>query len=265
MKTEKGHAPRENAPVIAGLEPPALIDATEGDSQLMQNLRAHYAGKQFEFGWASLCKMTVPDGLEGMTVLDIGCRRGRGVYKLSERVGNTGRAIGLDWSRPYLEEARDWSAHAANKTGLTCNNMQFILGFPEALDAAGLSDASIDMVWVNSVINLTFDRQATLREIARVLRPGGALVCETVTADVPRDPDVVTQAVAIGNSVQAAPTASDFERELREAGFASPECIESHEVAPDAGFKPGYSVPVVESCEQASFTAQVLVARIPVR
>ena len=251
------HTERKTAPVVEGIDVAPITDATTGTDAYTEQLRAFYGGKQFEYGWASLCKMTVPDDLEGKTTLDIGCRRGRGVYKLSGRVGKAGRAIGLDWGVSYIEEAAEWSAHAASKSGLTENNIAFILGFPEDLEAGGIQEGSIDMVWVNSVINLVFDRARCLREIYRVLKPGGILVCEMVTADGARDEGVVERAKAIGNSIQAAPSRETFMTELLETGFAAAETIESHEVAVDAGFKPGYAVETVVGDEEVSFTAEV--------
>ena len=257
-ENKEDHTIRRKPPVVPGIDPAPVVDGTTGGGERAAALREYYGGKQFEFGWASLCKMSVPDGLEGKTVLDIGCRRGRGVYKLSERVGATGRAIGVDWGRTFVEEAAEWSAHAASKSGLSVNNMAFALAFPEDLAAAGIEDGSVDVVWVNSVVNLFCDQEAGLREMARVLRSGGLLVCETVTADVPRDPRVVEGAKAIGNSVQAAPLREDFLAMLAEAGFEVVETFESHAVAVDEGFKPDYKVETVASDEACTFTAEVV-------
>lgn len=257
------HTERKMAPVIEGIDVAPIVDGTTGVDECAEQLRTYYSGKQFEFGWASLCKMTVPDGLAGMTTLDIGCRRGRGVYKLSERVGATGHAIGLDWGRAFIEEASEWSAHAASKSGLAENNMSFALGFPEDLGACGIEPESIDMVWVNSVINLAFDPVRCLGEIYRVLKPGGVLVCEAVTSDCERDDDVVRRAKVIGNSVQAAPSRASFVTSLLEAGFARADSIERFEVAVDAGFKPGFAVETVESDEDVSFAAEVFVVTKP--
>lgn len=257
---DKGHAERKTPPVIEGIEVAPVVDGTTSADAFTEQLRVFYGGKQFEYGWASLCKMTVPAGLEGKTTLDIGCRRGRGVYKLSERVGESGRAIGLDWGRAYIEEAAEWSAHAAFKSGLSSNNMAFAVGFPENLAACGIGDGSVDMVWVNSVVNLAFDRARCLAEIFRVLKPGGSLVCETVTADRVRDEGVMAKAKAIGNSIQAAPSREVFLAELCECGFGRVESLESLEVAVDAGFKPGYSVETVESDEHVTYRAEVFQA-----
>ena len=41
--------------------------------------------------------------LKGKKVLDICCRRGRGVYKLSSLVGDSGEVMGVDWSPSYVD------------------------------------------------------------------------------------------------------------------------------------------------------------------
>ena len=63
--------------------------------------------------------------LKGKKVLDICCRRGRGVYKLSSLVGNSGEVMGVDWSPSYVEEAKDGMSRAWHESGLLRNNMEF--------------------------------------------------------------------------------------------------------------------------------------------
>ena len=222
-------------------------------------VRAYYSGKQFEYGWASLCKMTLPPNLEGKNVLDIGCRRGKGVYKLGDRVGARGQAAGVDWSESYIAEARSGISRAMRVSSPDESNVRFYAAYPEDLAAAGIESASMDMVFINSVVNLVFDRQMVLQEIYRVLKPGGLLVCETVTADTPRDGAVVEQARAMGNSVQAAPFRLAFEEELARAGFKNLTFEDQHRVAASDGFKAGYTVDVVETKTEApEYTAAVV-------
>ena len=54
-------------------------------------LRAYYEQLPNEYGFASQCKMTLLGDLKGKRVLDIDCRRGKGVIKLSDYVGARGR------------------------------------------------------------------------------------------------------------------------------------------------------------------------------
>ena len=221
------------------------------------DIAAYYAQSQFEYGLPSLCKMTLPPDLAGKTVLDIGCRRGRGVYKLSARVGDTGHVIGVEWAPAFVEEAASGAERAWHDSGLSGNNMEFHQGYPEQLDALGIEDGSIDLVYVNTVSNLAFDIEAAFREMRRVLKPGGTLVCETVLASGERDPEVVRAARAIGNSVQAAPSRPEFEGMLARAGFSSVSYRDQHPVAPSDGALPQRPVEAVRSDEDVEFTALV--------
>ena len=240
----------------------AVKGATDAEKNEVA-LAEYYAGAQFEYGFASLCKMTLPDDLAGKTVLDIGSRRGKGVFKLSDRVGNTGRVIGVEWAQEHLKEASQRSDRAWKDSGLAQNNMTFLHGYPEALVAAGVEPASCDVVFVNSVVNLAMDAKRAFEEIYTVLKPGGMLICETVVADAPRDAAVVEAARALGNSIQAAPFKGAFEEILAQVGFGKPAYNDAHDVLPNQGYKANYTVEVAESAEDVRFTATVAHIRKP--
>lgn len=201
--------------------------------------------------------MSVPLRLDGLCVLDIGCRRGKGVFKLSDRVGNDGHVIGIDWTPAFIEEARQRSEQAWIESRLSHNNMEFHVGYPEDLAAVGISDNSIDLVFVNSVINLAFDYDRAFREFFRVLKPGGLLICETVLADTERDEEVMSQAREIGNNVQSAPSKAHFEQLVAEIGFQEPIYLDANVVEADAGFKRTYKAPIVTTDENVVFVASV--------
>jgi len=221
-------------------------------------LAAYYKHAQWEYGYASLCHMALPANLEGKTVLDVGCRRGKGVFKLSERVGARGHAIGVDWVADHIGEATSRMSRAARETGLPANNMEFHLVYPEDLLAAGIGDNTVDVVFANSVLHLTCQPERVMREMQRVLKPGGLLVCEVALATGERDAEVVREARALGNSIQAAPSRADFEALLDKLGFAVEVAEEPHEVQPNMGFKRGHEAPVAPSAEQVAFEALVL-------
>jgi arsenite methyltransferase len=81
-------------------------------------------------------------------------------------VGAAGRVIGIDMTPAMLGKARS-SALAA---GLS--NVEFREGFGESLP---VEDGWADVVISNGVLNLMPDKDAALREMARVLKPGGRL------------------------------------------------------------------------------------------
>ena len=225
-------------------------------------LAKHYGGKQFEYGFASVCKMLLPrEELKGKKVLDICCRRGRGVYKLSSLVGDGGEVMGVDWSPSYVEEAKDGMSRAGRESGLSRNNMEFRVAFPEDLIGAGIGSSVYDAIYVNNVITLFYDQEQAIREFGRVLKPGGLLILETIFADRPRTDSVVDEARSIGNSVQAARTEQENFAWLEAAGFEAPSVEESFEVEADRGYKAGHIVPKVAGDENVKFTAVSLYVR----
>ena len=59
-------------------------------SERTETLAAYYARLPKEYGFASQCKMTLLGDIRGKRVLDIDCRRGKGVVKLSDHVARRG-------------------------------------------------------------------------------------------------------------------------------------------------------------------------------
>lgn len=100
----------------------------------------------------------------GMTVLDLGSGAGFDAFLAWNRVGPSGRVIGVDMTGDMLSLARQ----NAEKRG--ANNVEFRKGFIESLP---VESATVDYVISNCVINLSADKPAVFGEIARVLKPGG--------------------------------------------------------------------------------------------
>lgn len=231
---------------------------TESGNIPEEVLREYYEGKQFEGGFTGVCKMHVPaDRLKGKKVLDVCCRRGKGVYKLSSMVGNHGRATGTDWVPAYIEEAKEWMEHARVKSGLSHNNMEFHLAYPENLITAGIGTETLDAVYVNNVITLFYDQEAALKEFNRVLKPGGLLIMETIYASEDLGEDFVEQGRSLGNSILAARTKEQNEAWLEGAGFAEPEIKEEYEVEPHKEYKEEANI---DDIGDATFRAVALYA-----
>lgn len=58
-------------------------------------LQRHYENLACEGGFEARCHMELPErSLVGARVVNVGCRRGKGTYKLSEQVGESGFVIG---------------------------------------------------------------------------------------------------------------------------------------------------------------------------
>jgi arsenite methyltransferase len=102
----------------------------------------------------------------GEHVVDVGCGAGIDSLIAAKMVGPHGQVVGVDMTPEMLEKARRSAAEA----GLT--NVGFREGYGEALPV--YSDWA-DVVISNGVLNLFPDKLAGLREMARVLKPGGRL------------------------------------------------------------------------------------------
>ena len=163
----------------------------------------------------------VADLQEGETVLDLGSGAGADVLISARRVGATGKAIELDMTDEMLELAR------ANAGQAGVDNVEFIKGYIEAIP---LSGASVDVVISNCVLNLSADKRQVLREVARVLRPGGRFAVSDVIADPDMDEATRTDMQHWTGCVAGALTRTEFEQALADTGLADIEIRETHRV-----------------------------------
>jgi demethylmenaquinone methyltransferase / 2-methoxy-6-polyprenyl-1,4-benzoquinol methylase len=98
----------------------------------------------------------------GQTALDLCTGTGRLAHELLPFVGPSGHVVGIDFSPAMLELARSREP-----------DVEFRLGDVTHLSEA---DASVDAVTIGFGLRNLVDRDAGLREMFRVLRPGGRLV-----------------------------------------------------------------------------------------
>jgi arsenite methyltransferase len=158
---------------------------------------------------------------QGETVLDLGSGAGADVLISAERVGPTGKAIGLDMTDEMLSLAR------ANATDAGVRNVDFIKGHIEDIP---LPDASVDVVISNCVINLSGDKPQVLREAARVLRPGGRFAVSDVIADEDMDEATRADVAQWTGCIAGALTEREFRDALAAAGLDDIEIRQTHRV-----------------------------------
>ncbi len=102
----------------------------------------------------------------GERVVDVGCGAGIDSLVAAKKVGSGGKVIGVDMTDAMLNKARIASVEAGFK------QVEFKKGYAESLP---VEDGWADVVISNGVINLTPDKKATFREIARILKPNGRM------------------------------------------------------------------------------------------
>ena len=146
----------------------------------------------------------------GMTVLDLGSGAGFDAFLAWRKVGASGRVIGVDMTDDMLARARE------NAAKLGAANVEFRKGFIEELPVDG---NSIDLVISNCVINLSTDKPAVFREIARVLKPGGRFAVSDLVLMNELPADVAASISAYVGCIAGASQMGEYVRLAFEAGL----------------------------------------------
>ena len=171
------------------------------------------------------CGLVCPQELKSCSVLDLGCGTGRDVYALSQLVGEKGRVVGVDMTDEQLNVAKEYQAWHAEKFGF--DNVDFKQGYIEKLDELNLPDNSFDVIVSNCVINLSTVKDAVLKEVYRLLKPGGEFYFSDVYSDRRVPVAVKNDPVIYGECLGGALYWKDFERLSHRHGFADPRLTES--------------------------------------
>ena len=158
----------------------------------------------------------------GEVVVDLGCGGGIDVFLAAQKVGPTGKAIGIDMTADMIGRANRNAQRGPG--GKPFANVEFHLA---TIDDLPLADRSVDCVVSNCVINLAPDKRAVFREIARVLKPGGRLAISDIALKRPLPKEIEQDVMAVVGCIAGALPIDDYRSLLLEAGFASVEVIDS--------------------------------------
>ncbi len=120
----------------------------------------------------------------GERVVDIGSGAGTDSLIAARMVAPNGEVVGVDMTPAMLNKAR----RAAAEAGM--ENVSFRQGYGEELPVA---DGWADVIISNGVLNLMPDKEAALREMARVLKPDGRLQIADILVEEPVPNDAKRQ------------------------------------------------------------------------
>ena len=100
----------------------------------------------------------------GDVVIDLGSGAGNDAFIARHETGETGKVIGIDFTPAMISRARK------NAEVRGFNNVEFRQGDIEEIP---VSADTADVIVSNCVLNLVPDKDAVIKEIFRVLKPGG--------------------------------------------------------------------------------------------
>jgi arsenite methyltransferase len=146
----------------------------------------------------------------GETVLDLGSGGGLDCLYAAQRVGASGRVIGVVMTPDMLTLARA----NAHKVGAT--NVEFRQGELENLP---VDDNSVDVIISNCVVNLAPDKERVFREAFRVLKPGGRVAISDMVTRVPMPEIMRSNMVSWAACVSGAIKEKEYAEKIRVAGF----------------------------------------------
>jgi arsenite methyltransferase len=157
------------------------------------------------------------DGIRpGDTVLDIGSGSGTDVLIAARHVGPGGEVIGLDMT----EAMREKLARTAREARAT--NVRVLEGNAEEIP---LPDGSVDVVTSNGVLNLVPEKAAAVREIARVLKPGGRVQIADIVVTTEPSAACRSQPQLWAECIVGATTLDEYLGYFRSAGFTDVEVL----------------------------------------
>jgi SAM-dependent methyltransferase len=147
---------------------------------------------------------------EGETVLDLGSGAGFDLLQAARKVGAAGRVIGIDMTPAMRIKAR------AGAEALGLANVEVRDGYLEELP---VDDGSIDVVISNGVLNLTPDKEAVMREVLRVLKPGGRFQIGDIVVHLDVPQDAKDDVELWSNCIAGALTRDEWQWVLDRVGF----------------------------------------------
>ena len=149
---------------------------------------------------------------KGDTVIDLGSGAGNDCFVARYETGTEGKVIGIDFTPIMIKKAR------INAEKLGYNNVEFREG---DIDDMPVCDNIADVIVSNCVLNLVPNKEKVIKEIYRVLKPGGHFSISDIVlvGDLPNalKEDAEMYAGCVAGAIQK----TEYLKHITEAGFSN--------------------------------------------
>ena len=147
----------------------------------------------------------------GDIVLDLGSGAGFDCFLAAQKVGNSGKVIGVDMTPEMVEKAQ------ANARKYGYSNVEFRHGDIESLP---VKDSSVDVIISNCVINLAPDKEKVFREAFRVLKPEGRMYISDMVLLDELPEELKNDSELLAGCIAGAVLKEEYLGLLKKAGFS---------------------------------------------
>lgn len=147
---------------------------------------------------------------KGDVVIDLGSGAGNDCFIARHETGAEGKVIGIDFTPAMIQKAR------LNAEKLGFHNVEFREG---DIDSMPVSDNVADVIVSNCVLNLVPDKEAVIREIFRVLKPGGHFSISDIVLEGDLPEALQKDAEMYAGCVSGAIQKEAYLSFIRDAGF----------------------------------------------
>jgi SAM-dependent methyltransferase len=149
---------------------------------------------------------------KGDTVIDLGSGAGNDCFIARSETGETGKVIGIDFTEAMISKARE------NAEKLGFNNVEFRLGDIEHMPVTA---NAADVIVSNCVLNLVPDKNAVIKDIYRVLKPGGHFSISDIVLTGSLPEKIRTAAEMYAGCVSGAIQKNEYLELINKNGFAN--------------------------------------------
>jgi len=156
---------------------------------------------------------------EGEMLLDLGCGAGMDLFLAGFKLGENGKAVGVDFSEEMIKRGNE-IAQKYNRS-----NVEFVLSSIEKMPFA---ENTFDVVISNCVLNLVPNKLDAFKEIFRVLKPSGRFVVSDIILRKPLPEELEKDLASIVGCVGRAVLLETYKKNLEEAGFSDVSSTDSN-------------------------------------